>query len=82
MRITNKYMSNNLMKNLNDNKERLNNYNNQLSTGKQFSLPSDDPTGVATSMDLDSTISQNKQNIRFCFCPILIRPRSLTRGKY
>jgi flagellar hook-associated protein 3 FlgL len=57
-------MSNNLMKNLNDNKERLNKYNNQLSTGKQFSMPSDDPTGVATSMDLDSTISQNKQNIR------------------
>jgi len=64
VRITNKYMSTNLMKNLNDNKERLNKYNEQLSTGKQFSLPSDDPTGVATSMDLDSTISQNKQNIR------------------
>jgi flagellar hook-associated protein 3 FlgL len=57
-------MSNNLMKNLNDNRERLNKYNNQLSTGKKFSLPSDDPTGVATSMDLSSTIEQNKQNIR------------------
>ncbi|MBM7557473.1 flagellar hook-associated protein FlgL [Halanaerobacter jeridensis] len=64
MRISNEYMANNLIKNLNENREKLNEYNEQLSTGKQFDLPSDDPTGVATSMNLDSKIEQNKQNIR------------------
>ena len=64
MRITSEYMSNNLMKNLNNNMERLDKFNQQLSTGKKFQLPSDDPTGVATSMDLNSTIEENDQNIR------------------
>ena len=64
MRISNDYMANSLMKNLNDNMERLDKFNEQLSTGKQFELPSDDPTGVATSMDLNETLEQNEQNIR------------------
>ncbi|MGM0370366.1 MAG: flagellar hook-associated protein FlgL, partial [Bacillota bacterium] len=59
--VTNEYMSSNLLKNLNNNKEDLNEYNNQLSTGKKFDSPSDDPTGVAKSMDLDVTIEQNEQ---------------------
>mgnify|MGYP006274549135 FL=1 len=63
MRISNEYMTNNLMKNLNDNRERLDRYNEQLSTGKQFDLPSDNPTGVATSIDLRSKIDQNTQHI-------------------
>ena len=63
MRISNEYMSNNLLKNLNNNKEDLNEYNNQLSTGKKFDSPSDDPTGVAKSMDLGATIGQNEQQL-------------------
>ncbi|MGM0370399.1 MAG: flagellar hook-associated protein FlgL [Bacillota bacterium] len=62
MRVTNEYMSSNLLKNLNNNKEDLNEYNNQLSTGKKFDSPSDDPTGVAKSMNLSSKLEQNEQN--------------------
>ena len=51
------------MENLDNNRERLDKYNEQLSTGKQFDIPSDDPTGVATSMDLRSEIDQNNQHI-------------------
>ena len=57
-------MANNLMKNLNQNREELNEYNDQLSTGKKFDLPSDNPTGVATSMNLSSKLEQNEQNIK------------------
>ena len=64
MRVSNEYMANNLMKNLNENREELNEYNRQLSTGKKFDLPSDNPTGVATSMNLNSKLEQNEQNIK------------------
>ena len=64
MRVSNEYMANNLMKNLNQNREELNEYNDQLSTGKKFDLPSDNPTGVATSMNLSSKLEQNEQNIK------------------
>ena len=57
-------MASNLMRNLNDNMERLDKYNRQLSSGKKFDLPSDDPTGVATSMNLSDKLEQNEQNIR------------------
>jgi len=61
MRVTSRMMTNNLLKNLSDNMERLDKFNRQLSTGKKFNLPSQDPTGVARSMRLEETIGDNKQ---------------------
>lgn len=63
MRVTNGYMANNLMRNLNSNRERLDLYNEQLSTGKKFTLPFQDPAGVVKSMRLKSTVSNNEQYI-------------------
>lgn len=57
-------MVNNLLGNLSDSKERLDEYNRQLSTGKKFDMPSQNPTGTVRSMDLESTISSNKQYTR------------------
>lgn len=63
MRVTNGMMINNLLGNLNDSKDRLDKYNRQLSTGKKFNMPSQDPTGTVRSMDLNSTISNSEQYI-------------------
>jgi len=52
--------------NLNSSMERMSRYQNQLSTGKQFNLPSDDPIGVAQALSLKSVlrgIDQYKKNI-------------------
>ncbi|GAB6100037.1 hypothetical protein JCM16358_19160 [Halanaerocella petrolearia] len=61
MRVTNSMMTSKLMENLNNNRERLDKFNRQLSTGKKFSRPSQDPIGVARSMDLNNTIEKNEQ---------------------
>jgi flagellar hook-associated protein 3 FlgL len=61
MRITNGYMSNNILSNLNENLENLNKYNEQLATGKKFNLPHQNPTGVASSMGLKTNIENNQQ---------------------
>ncbi|MCK8816032.1 flagellar hook-associated protein FlgL [Natroniella sulfidigena] len=64
MRVTNQMMSKNLLNNLNNNMRQMDKYNNQLSTGKKFSLPGDDPVGVVRSMDLKSAIKRNEQYVR------------------
>jgi flagellar hook-associated protein 3 FlgL len=61
MRVTNGMMVNNLLKNLSGSRDRLDEYNRQLSTGKKFDMPSQDPTGVARSMSLNSTLNGNEQ---------------------
>ncbi|MGM0471738.1 MAG: flagellar hook-associated protein FlgL [Bacillota bacterium] len=61
MRVTNGMMVNNLLDNISDSNERLERYNDQLSTGKQFDRPSQDPTGTVTSMGLSSDIGENQQ---------------------
>ncbi|MBM7623031.1 flagellar hook-associated protein FlgL [Sporohalobacter salinus] len=61
MRVTNGMMVNNLLGNISDSRERLDEYNRQLSTGKQFNRPSQDPTGTVRSMRLSSNISNNEQ---------------------
>jgi len=64
MRITNGMMVSGLMTNLQNNMERLNEYNRQLSTGKKFDVPSDDPTGAIRSMGLNTTLSNQEQYIK------------------
>ncbi|MGM0446587.1 MAG: flagellar hook-associated protein FlgL [Bacillota bacterium] len=61
MRITDSMMVGNMLENLTNNKERLNTLNQQLSSGKQFSKPSDDPIKVTTSMSYSNQVNNYEQ---------------------
>lgn len=61
MRITNNTLTGNYLRNLNRNLEQMQKYQNQLSTGKEVSKPSDNPMLVARVMGLDSNIRMNDQ---------------------
>ncbi|MDZ7672939.1 MAG: flagellar hook-associated protein FlgL [Halanaerobiales bacterium] len=61
MRITDSMMVGNMLENLTNNKERLNTLNEQLSSGKKFSKPSDDPIKVTTSMSFSNQINNYEQ---------------------
>lgn len=67
MRITNATLTNNYLRNLNRNLNQMQKYQNQLSSGKVVSRPSDDPILVSKIMALEENIAQNVQyntNIR------------------
>ncbi|MCM1988113.1 flagellar hook-associated protein FlgL [Oceanirhabdus seepicola] len=61
MRVTNKMMSNNFLRDMNYNLKNMQRLQTQLTTGKEFKKPSDDPFKVARSMQLYSDIGANKQ---------------------
>lgn len=61
MRVTNKMMTNNFLRNVNTNQNILRTLDNQLTTGKKFHRPSDNPFAVARSMQLYDQINANKQ---------------------
>jgi len=61
MRITNSTLSTNYLRNLTRNLEQMQKYQNQLSSGKEVSKPSDNPLLVSKIMDLSNTILQNEQ---------------------
>lgn len=61
MRITNKMMANNYLRDMGNNLSNLNRLNGQLSSGKEIRKPSDDPFRVARSMQLHSDINANAQ---------------------
>ena len=61
MRITNSMMTNGFMRNLNRNLTNFNRLNEQLTSGKEISKPSDNPFKVARSMQLHSDIQANEQ---------------------
>ena len=52
------------MRNLHRNMKRLDEYNQQLSSGKKFSRPSQNPIGVTTSMGMKNVINANEQYSR------------------
>lgn len=54
-------MANSFMTDMNSNLENLDKVRQQLTSGKNFSKPSDDPAGVVRSMQLYSGIESNKQ---------------------
>lgn len=64
MRITNRYLSNHLLSNLNNNLETLQKTQDKISSGKAISRPSDDPVRVNQSLNLSTVISDNEQFIR------------------
>jgi len=61
MRITNNTLTGNYLRNLNNNLKKMQKYQNQLSTGKEISKPSDNPMLVARIMGLDSNVRMNEQ---------------------
>ena len=61
MRITNSTLTTNYLKNLTRNLEMMQKYQNQLSSGKEISKPSDNPMLVSKIMDLNNNILQNEQ---------------------
>ncbi|ACB85801.1 flagellar hook-associated protein FlgL [Natranaerobius thermophilus] len=66
MRVTNKMMSDNMLRNLNTNLRDMNHTQNKLSTGKRILSPSDDPAGTARTLDLrteETELAKYKQNV-------------------
>jgi len=51
----------NMMRNLNSSLKRMQRVHNQMSSGKRFSMPSEDPVGVARSLKLRADINENRQ---------------------
>lgn len=61
MRVTNQMMTNSFLRNMNSNLNNLDKLNNQLTTGKEISKPSDNPFKTARIMQMYSDIGANKQ---------------------
>lgn len=61
MRITNNTLTGNYLRNLSRNLKQMQKYQNQLSSGKEVSRPSDNPMLVARVMQLDSNVRMNEQ---------------------
>ena len=64
MRITNQTMLHNYLTNLNRNLTNMSIYQNQLSSGKEVSKPSDDPFAVTRAMSLHTSLNQNAQYLK------------------
>lgn len=60
-RVTQGMMNNQLLRNINANLVRINNHQNQLSTGRRINKPSDDPVGISFSLRYRSEDSANEQ---------------------
>jgi flagellar hook-associated protein 3 FlgL len=61
MRVTNNVLINNLKRNLGNNLRSLDNYQNQVASGKRINKPSDDPAGIVDSLRIRSKLSECKQ---------------------
>lgn len=61
MRITNTMMTNNYLRNLNNNMTKLDKYYYQMATGRRITKLSDDPTGVLYSMQARVRLYRNEQ---------------------
>ena len=61
MRVTNKMLSNNFLRDMNVNLQNMSKLQQQMTSGKEISSPSDDPFKVARAMQLHSDINSNKQ---------------------
>lgn len=61
MRVTNMMMANNLLRNMWANMERLSEYQDRLSSGKEVRRPSDDPVRVTASLKLRSSLGEIEQ---------------------
>jgi len=66
MRITDRLLVDNILGNIQRNESRLSAIQDQVSTGRRISMPSDDPTGAVRSLTLrsnDGETQQSQQNL-------------------
>ncbi|MDP4088225.1 MAG: flagellar hook-associated protein FlgL, partial [Bacillota bacterium] len=61
MRVTNKMLSNNFLRDMNNNLENMQTLQQQMSSGKEIRKPSDNPFKAARAMQLNTDINANKQ---------------------
>jgi flagellar hook-associated protein 3 FlgL len=61
MRVTNKMLSNNFLRDMRTNLTNMSRIQNQMSSGKQITKPSDDPAKASKIMRMYSEIDANKQ---------------------
>ena len=61
MRITNSMLIKNMLWNSNNNLVSMSNYQNQMSTGKKITRPSDDPVGITKVMKYKTDIRETQQ---------------------
>lgn len=61
MRITNNTLTDGYLRNLSRNLDQMQKYQNQLSSGKEVSKPSDNPMVVSKIMNLENSIKTNEQ---------------------
>lgn len=61
MRVTNKMLSDNYLNDMRTNLNNMQTLQQQLSTGKNFTKPSDDPFNVARTMQMQTAINVNTQ---------------------
>lgn len=61
MRVTNKMLSNNFLRDMRTNLSNMSKIQNQMSSGKQINKPSDDPAKASKIMRMYSEIDANKQ---------------------
>ncbi|WP_339060496.1 flagellar hook-associated protein FlgL [Tepidibacillus marianensis] len=61
MRVTQSMLNSQMLRNLNSNLTRLDQLQNQMSTGKKISKPSDDPVGLSFALRYRSELVSNEQ---------------------
>ncbi|MDQ0902946.1 flagellar hook-associated protein FlgL [Paenibacillus sp. V4I7] len=61
LRVTQGMLNTQLLRNINGNMSRMDNLQNQLSTGRRINKPSDDPVGISFSMRYRSELAANDQ---------------------
>ena len=64
MRITNRMMTDTMLRNLRGNLGRLETLHNSITTGKRISRPSDDPPALARALTFSADIAAGEQYIR------------------
>ena len=61
MRVTQQMLVDSMLSNVESNQNRLQQLQNQITSGSQLSKPSDNPIGVARALNLQESISQSQQ---------------------
>ena len=61
MRITNRMMTNNMLSNINKNKQNMSKLEEQYSTGKKIQKPSDDPIVTVRALKFRTNLAEIEQ---------------------
>lgn len=64
MRVTSSMLIGTALTNIQNNLEKLETYESQLTSGKRLSRPSDDPSGVGKALSLRASVATGEQHVR------------------